>query len=517
MKNKGSLLFFLLIFCSLILSACTASDEKENGSNTDAGSDSSEITVALPAEPSTLLGSTDPAAATHLILRNIYNNLMSYDGEGNFVPELATEWKNIDELTWEFKLREGVKFHNGAPFNAESVKYTVDYLTNPESKSAFSGKWVKDLKEVKIVDEYTIQFITHEPKVSFLHNFIINDIHPLEPGYIEEVGWEKAASNPIGTGPYKVTEWKRGESISFVVNEDYWDGEPEIKKATIKFIPEFSSRLSALLSGDVDLIKSVPFDSTERVEADANTKIISAYTGRNTFIALNTSKEGPLQDVRVRQALNYAVDTDLLIANVMNGHAKKLTSTLTPFNASHFEVDEYEYNPEKAIELLAEAGYEPEDINLTFDTTNGYFPMDSQIVQAIAGELEKLGMKINVVQNETGVYIQKATSKGMGDMYFFTSAAATEGESFYSFFYSPTGVYTYIDDQKLLEEIGAAFPIFEEKERQEAMNNIQQKLRDEAVSIPLWISEDAWGAANDVIFEPKYNEQLDFKDIKRGQ
>lgn len=515
MKNK--IVLTVLMLFALILAACTQGTAGEGKQSNESGNEGAgtakSVVIGLAAEPTTLMGSTQPAAPTYSIIGNIYGTLMDYDGKGGFTPRLATEWKNIDETTWEFKLRQGVTFHNGAPFNAESVKYTVDYLMNPDNKSAFSARWVNTIKEVKIIDEYTIQMITNEPKANFLH-VVCTDINPLEPGYVEEVGLEKAASNPIGTGAYKVKEWKRGESITFEAYNDFWEGEPEVKEITVKFIPEFSSRLSALLSGDADLIKSVPIDSIERVEGDANTKIISTITGKNAFIALNSSKEGPMQNVKVRQALNHAVDVDLLIENVMNGHAEKLTSTLTPYNVSFMNVDEYEYDPKKAIELLAEAGYKPEDLNLTFETTNGYFPMDTQIVQAISGELEKLGIKVSVVQNETGVFLQKATSKGMGDMYFITSAASTEGESFYSFYFSPTGSYTYINDQQLLEENQKAFKLFEQEERQKALNDIQQKLRDEAVSIPLWMGEDIWGAAANLTFEPRYSEALEFFSIK---
>ncbi|TQR09650.1 ABC transporter substrate-binding protein [Psychrobacillus soli] len=520
MKHGKKLLLTVLIAFALILSACTAStagEEKESDGNVKDGLlESESVVIGVAAEPTTLMGSTQPAAPTYSIIHNIYDNLIEYDGKGTFLPRLAIEWKSIDELTWEFKLREGVTFHNGAPFNAESVKYTVEYLMNPDNKSLYSGRWTDLIKEIKIIDEHTIQFITNKPKANFLH-LVYTDINPLEPGYVEKVGIEEAASNPIGTGPYKFKEWKVGESISFVANEDFWEGEPETKELTVKFIPEFSSRLSALLSGDVELIRSVPTDSIDRVEQDQNTKIISTMSGKNAFIALNSSKEGPLQNVKVRQALNHAIDVDLLIKNVMNGHAQKLTSTLTPFNVSYLAVDEYEYDPEKAIKLLAEAGYKPEDLNLTFDTTNGYFPMDTQVVQAIAGELEKLGIKINVVQNETGVFLQKATSKGMGDMYFITSAASTEGESFYSFYFSTTGAYTYINDQKLLEENVEAFKIFDPVQRQKAMDGIQQRLRNEAVSIPLWTGEDIWGAADNISFEPKYSEVVDFYSIKRSK
>ncbi|WP_066304133.1 ABC transporter substrate-binding protein [Bacillus sp. FJAT-29814] len=518
--RDGKIWIPFIMICSLLLSACTAGTanvgKKETDSESSGKTDTSSIVIGLATEPTTLMGSTDPVASTSGIIQNIYSQLLDYDGKGDFIPKLATEWKNIDEFTWEFKLREGVKFHNGAPFNAESVKYTVDYMINPENKSVYGSRWMKVLKEVKIIDEHTIQFITNRPMANFL-TVAFTDFHPLEPGYVEQVGKEEASKKPIGTGPYKVKEWKRGEYVTFEAFDDFWGGKPEIKNVTIKVIPEFSSRLSALLSGDVDLIKSVPVDSVERVKADSNSKIISALTGKNAFIALNTFHEGPIQDVRVRKALNHAIDVDSLLKNVMNGKGEKLTSTLTPFNISYTEVDGYDYNPEKAKKLIQEAGFKPEDIQLTLETTNGYFPMDSQIAQAIAGELGKIGIKVTVEQVETGVYIQRATSQKMKDMYFFNSAASVEGENFYSFYFSPAGVYRFHNNPELLEGIQKSFSIFNQEERQKEMATIQNRLRDEAVTIPLWMTEDIWGARKDIEFKPRFNETLEFFEIKRGQ
>ncbi|MEH7247802.1 ABC transporter substrate-binding protein [Neobacillus niacini] len=520
MKNTKIMWVILLFVFTLIISGCTSESagttSKENNSNSKEEKVSTSLVVALAQEPTTLLGSTTPVSSTSEIIRNITSRLIGYDGKGNFVPMLATEWKNIDEHTWEFKLREGVKFTNGAPFNAESVKYTMDFMLNPDNKSLYGSRWMKELKEFRVIDEYTFQLITVKPNPSLLHR-VVTDFMPIEPGYVEQVGIEEAGKKPIGVGAYKLVEWKSGEYIKLEANEDYWEGAPEIKDVTITFIPEFSSRLSALLSGEVDLIKSVPVDSMERVEADENSKIISALTGKPTFVGLSTFKDSPLRDVKVRQALNYAIDVDSLIKNVMNGKAQKLTGTLTPFNASYIKMEGYKYNPEKAKELLKEAGYEPGEITLKFETTNGYFPMDSQVTQAIAGELEKIGIKVEVVQHETGIFVQKVTSQNMENMFYYHTAASTEAESFYSFFMSPTGTYRFHNNPELLEEVAATFPIFNQQERQEAMAGIQRKLSDEAVIIPLWVGEDIWGARKDISFEPTFNEMLEIHNIKRGQ
>lgn len=520
MKKKNIVLNYLLILMAVfMLAACTDGTSGNSSENVDksngASNESSEdIIVGVPAEPATLMGSKEPAASTSMIIRNVYGQLIDYDGNGNFIPMLATEWKAIDELTWEFKLRQGVKFHNGADFNAKSVEYTMNFMLDPENQSAYGSRWKNELAEFKVIDDYTFQIKTKKPNAGLLHR-VYTDFQPLEPGYVEEVGIEEASQKPIGTGAYKVVEWKRGESITFEANEEYWEGSPSIKKVTVKFVPEFSSRLSALLNGEIDLIKGVPVDSVNLVESEKDTKVISALTGKPSFVLFNTFKDGPLRDIRVRQAINYGLDVDKLIENVMNGRAERLYGSLTPFNASYKKLDGYKYDPEKAKQLLKEAGYE-NGLDLVFDTTNGYFPMDSQIVQAIAGELKQIGINITIQQHESGVYIKKATSQNMDDMYFYTAAASTEGESLYSFFYTNSGIYRFSNNTELLDYIESKFVIFDPTERQKAMDEIQQRISDEALILPLWIAEDIWGAKKDIDFKPKFNETLNFYTIKRG-
>ncbi|PIC63885.1 hypothetical protein CSV79_09415 [Sporosarcina sp. P13] len=521
MKNTRKFTLVLFIAISMLLVACTANTADESPKDSDANSNSNsekktDIVIAVTAEPTTLMGSMTPDFSVYSINKNIYDRLIDYDGKGNFTPKLATEWKSVDELTWEFKLREDVKFHNGAPFNAESIKYTIDYMLDPANKSVYGSRWKTNLEELKVIDDYTVQFITKTPMAGFLSR-AVTDFQFIEPGYVEEVGVEEASNKPIGTGPYKLKEWKKSEYLVFEANEDYWNGAPEIKEAKVRFIPEFSSRLSALLSGDVDLIASVPVDSMERIESDSDSKIISGLTGRPSQILLNTFKEGPLQDVKVRQALNYAIDVDMLLENVMNGQGKKQLGTLTPINLNYTEVEGYGYDPEKALELIAEAGYKPEDIKLTFNTTNGFSPMDSQVTQAIAGELEKLGLDITIQQVEAGVFMERLGSQKIDDMAFMTFAASTDAESYLSFLFAPTGTYRWHNDPELSKEIGATFNELDPEKRQKNFSEIQHRLHDEAVSIPLWTTNDIWGGRKDIEFKPRFDEILEINDIKRGE
>ncbi|TGU83150.1 ABC transporter substrate-binding protein, partial [Mesorhizobium sp. M00.F.Ca.ET.186.01.1.1] len=167
-----------------------------------------------------------------------------------------TEWKNIDPLTWEFKLRQGVKFTNGEPFNAEAVKFNIDYILDEKNNSFYRSRW-KDVKEVKVIDDQTVQVITAQPFPTLLLR-IADDLLIMAPKHTKEVGLEKAATDPVGTGAYKFDKWTRDDSLKLVANEEYWQGAPSIKRVTFRIIPEFSARLSAFLGGEIHLFKNVP-------------------------------------------------------------------------------------------------------------------------------------------------------------------------------------------------------------------------------------------------------------------
>ncbi len=506
---RQKLFAFMLMILMVATAACSSGTAGTSPSSEGEGNKpkKTDLVIGFEADAATLLANTDVNYVTDVQIRNIYEPLMDRDSEtGEIIPALATEWKNIDEYTWEITLREGVKFHNGASFNAETVKFNIDYVLDEKNNSFYRSRWV-DVKEVKVVDEYKVQIITSNPLPTLIAG-MTDDLMMMEPGYIKEVGLEEAAKKPVGTGPYKFKEWLRDDHLTMEANEYYWNGPPSIKTVTFRYIPEFSSRLSGFLSGEIDLFKNVPVDSVDKVKNDSNSKIESVGSSRINYVALNTFYDGPLQDKRVRQAINYAVDVDELLNSVLNGHGTKMTGPLSKINTHYAETKDYGYNPDKAVELLKEAGYQPNELELTLDTPSGRYPMDSQIAQAIAAQLQKIGVKVNVQVNEWGNHLAKIRQREMKDMYILGWGPAFEAPSTIGNLFSEDTPYSSFYEPEVEKMISESLQLFEEGARTKAFADIQQRLVEEAVWVPLWQQADLYAVNKALNFKPRVDEKI---------
>src|SRR5213595_1694948 len=296
---------------------------------------SKEVVIALGAEPRTMLAVTIVDWTTNTQLEHIYDRLLDRDARTlKPRPMLATGWKIVDDTTWEFTLRQGVRFHNGEPFNAESVKATMEYLQNPANKSHYAAYW-KLVKEVQIVNDHTVRFVTEKPWPSLIDRAASTDFLVLPAKALRELGPAKLAEKPIGTGPFKFVDWKRDERLVLERNPDYWQGPADVRAVTFRFIPEFSARLASLLSGEIDIMKDVPPHTVDAVERSGRARLRSAVSSRINYLALVNLRPGPMHDLRVRRALNHAVDVDELIAQVLKGRATKICGPLSPANVDY--------------------------------------------------------------------------------------------------------------------------------------------------------------------------------------
>jgi peptide/nickel transport system substrate-binding protein len=498
---------FILLLLMVFSTACSQKSAGIDSNSSNGGSKKEDVVIGIEADAATLLANTDVNYVTDVQIRNMYDPLIIRDpASGEFKPNLATEWKNIDENTWELTLRKGVKFQNGATFNAEAVKFNIDYILDKKNNSFYRSRWA-DVKEVKVLDDYKVQIITIKPFPSLIGQ-IADDLLIMEPGHVKDVGLEEAAKTPVGTGPYKFKEWVRDDHLTLEANNDYWKGKPSIKKVTFRYIPEFSSRLSSFLSGEINLFKNVPVDSVDKVKNDPNSKIESVGSSRINYLALNNLHKGPLQDKRVRQAINYAVDVDELLKTVLNGNGTKMTGPLSKINADYVETADYGYDPDKAVKLLKDAGYKPEDLKLTLDTPSGRYPMDSQVAQAIAAQLKRIGITVNVHVNEWGNHLAKIRQREMGDMYILGWGPAFEAQSTVQNLFMKDAPYSGFYDKNVEKVINAAIPIFDQAKRKEAFKNIQNLLVEEAAWVPLWQQADIYAVNKGLKFTPRVDESM---------
>jgi peptide/nickel transport system substrate-binding protein len=369
----------------------------------------------------------------------VYDALVYRDPETlEFKPLLATAWRQIDELTLEFDLRQGVKFHNGDNFTTADVAYTIDYISNPESK-IFSPETAAWIDSVDVVDDHTIRIRAKKPTPLALNYIMQLAILPAK--YHQEVGKDAFGRSPVGTGPYKVARGS-GNSVVFTRNEGYFDGggknKPHIGTLVYKTVPDVTAQVAELMTGAVDWAYYIPTDLTERMGKNPRIKITNAETFRVGFLTMNIAKnppeDSPLRDIRVRQALNHAIDRKALAASLIGPASQIINTACSPLQfGCRQDLPGYEYSPEKARALLAEAGY-PNGFDID---VYGY--RSRPVAEAILGYLRAINVRGNLKWMQYPAVV-KARRDGQAAIVVddFGSSGVADAGYILSFFFNKT-------------------------------------------------------------------------------
>src|SRR6266511_4224872 len=430
-----------------------------------------EIVVGLGAEPRSMLAVTIVDWTTNNMLEHIYDRLLDRDAKTlKPKPMLATSWKVVNDTTWEFTLRQGVRFHNGEPFNAHSVKATMEYELDPASKSHYAtAAYWKPVKEVQVVNDYTVRFVTEKPLPSLIDQASLTASLMMPAKALKEQGPQALAQKPIGTGPFTFVEWRRDERLVLERNSDYWGGPADASRVTFRFIPEFSARMAALLSGEIDIMKDVPPHVVEAIERSGRARLRATVSSRINYLALVNLKPGPMQDVRVRRAMNHAVDVDELIKQVLRGRATRMCGPLSPANVDYAPVECYRHDVARAQALFREAGVDPTKLQLTLDTPAGRYPLDKDVSLAIAAQLQRLGIKANVVVNEWGTHLDKIKNRNTGEMFFLGWGPALHGQGTMQPLFLADQIYSsYGHNRTIDDKIARAQTLLDPKARADA-------------------------------------------------
>lgn len=382
-----------------------------------------KIVIALGGELSNLDPQKSSSNYQWACYRFTYDYLVRREykeGRIQHSPMLATSWEAINDTTWIFYLRKGVKFDNGEDFNAESVKYTIERQLDPKTKATWRSN-LAFIDKVEILDPYTVKVITKEPAPLLITNIAFG-LAMLPPKYFKEKGDSYVALHPCGTGPFKFVRWVKDQELVLEANDNYWAGPPKIKTLVIKPIPEDSTRVAALLSGDVDIAKDIPVHLIPMVNNSGRAKVSTVPAALGISIMFDTLTKGPLQDKRVRQAINYAVDKQKIIDTIMEGHGTVLASCLSP-SIVGFDpnLKPYPYDAQKAKTLLKEAGFEG-GLTLRYSTPSGRYVKDKEFAEAIAGQLAKVGITVNLQVLEWGMYMSGWNAGTLGEMFVIGQA-----------------------------------------------------------------------------------------------
>ncbi len=484
---------------------------------------SGRLVIAQGVDATTLHPNDHRETPTGNVTANIFDPFFKRATDGGLLPGLATEVTPVGELTWELKLREGVVFHNGEPFNAESAKFTFDQLIDPDNPLRTSDLWTS-VERVEIVDDYTIRVHTSRPLATFLTQ--LTQIYAVPKGYVEEHGVNHFASNPVGTGPYRFVRWARDQEVVLEANPDYWMGAPSIQTVVFRPIPEASSRVAELLTGGVDIITNLSPEAVPTVERSGRAEARTVPSIRNIFIVLNVKGEGPLDDRRVRQALNYAVDKQAIIDAILGGDGVANGCPLNPYMYGYDEAlcAPFAYDPERARALLAEAGYEG-GFSFTMGSPDGRYLNDRQVAEAVVGQLEQIGVRAELRVQEWSTYVGQILERkipteawliGWGNSQFDAD------NTLFSLLYggtiengAPRSVFSYLKNGELDQLLADARATVDQQARAELYRQALEIVREEAPWIFLYQQVDIYGVSNQVDWEPRPDELIWAFDASR--
>jgi peptide/nickel transport system substrate-binding protein len=358
------------------------------------------------------------------ILMNMYDGLVRYaDGSLEVEPALATSWEISEDGTeYTFSLREGVTFHDGTPFNAEAVEFNFERMLDEDHPYADTGPFplsffFSSVQDVEVIDDLTVKFTLDAPYAPFLSNLAYPTGLIVSPTGVMEHG-EDFGRNPAGTGPFEFAEWASNERVVVTRYEDYWDGAAELEAVVFRPITDPNTRVAEMLSGGIDMMVEVPPDSVSLFEEDGFA--LHEQAGPHLWFLILNLREGPFQDVRVRQAINYAIDKESLVTDILQGTAEIASGPTPPAFAWAYNdaLEPYPYDPERARELLAEAG--AEGAELTFYVTEGGSGMLDPIPMgtAIQADLAEVGLTVNIETYEWNTFLGEVNPglEGKADM-----------------------------------------------------------------------------------------------------
>lgn len=423
-------------------------------------------------------------------------------------PQIAESWEQTSDTSYTFKIRQGIKFHDGSDLTAEDVKFSIERAIN----SAAVSYVIDFVDSVEVVDDYTVIVNLKAPYAPALRNLSV-PFTAIVPKAVVEADEEGFRQHPIGSGPYKFVEWKQGDSVKLEAFEDYYAGEAATKNLVMKVIPEAAQRTIALETGEIDLAYDILPNDISKIEENPDLTLYNAPSLTCYYISMNMNKE-PFNIPEVREAINLAIDRELLIETIACGAGQAADAIIAPAVYGYVSPGAYEYNPEKARELLAEAGYAS-----GFDTSIWVNDNQTRIeaCQAIQAMLMDIGINCSVEVMEFGSFIQ-ATSNGEHDMGYFGWVTSTRDAdyTYYSLEHSsqqgPAGNRTFLADPEVDELVEIGRTSTDEAVRMDAYGKLSVKLKEINNNAPIYYSNITAGSSNKVenfVMDPIGYHKLD--------
>jgi peptide/nickel transport system substrate-binding protein len=440
---------------------------------------------------------------------NVFDNLTSRHPDGKLYPGLATEWKLSGQTTWTFKLRSGVKFHNGDPFTSADAKASIERTYDPNVKSMVATA-LSTIDRIEAPDPGTLVIHTKKPdpllpaRLGFYGGQIVPE------KYLKSAGADGFNAKPVGTGPVKVGSWTKDDKLVLEANADYWGGKPDFDRFVMRPIPETAPRIASLLKGETDIITQLPPDQGERVAGGPTTRVAGALYAGLYVLAVN-SKRPPLDNPLVKQALSAALDREAIVKELWRGRGIVPSQPIAKGD-NHFDASlpPLAFKPGVARDLLKKAGYKGEEI--VIETTVGYLSNDKQMSEAIQGMWKDAGVNAKVEVIEYSVRAQKNREKSFKGV-FWSDPTSTLGDPDGMMWrlLGPGGPQDYWRHARWDELGNAARFSVDEKFRAEAYKEMTKIFLENFPWIPVIQPYEDYGLQKYVEFTPNPNQQFEIR------
>lgn len=416
----------MLIILSLLVSACGSKEAAPQGAKEGAAVEPKDFTIAVSGDPVSFDPHNTTDTISSLINYQIYDRLVTFNAKMEIVPQLAKSWTvSEDGKIWTFELNTGISFTDGTPFNAEAVKTSFERVANKDKKLSQYTLVGSFIDKITTEGETKVIFHLKAPQGAFLGNLASSNSSILSPKSIKE-NEQGLAKNPVGTGPFKLKEWTTGTAVVLEANPQYWAGKPGLKTVTFKNVPESSSRVIMLETGEADLVASLPLSELKRLEKVDKIVVNSIKANRIAYVGFNTTKE-PLNQVKVRQAINYAIDKDTLVNKLYEGRVKTATSAISETTIGYSNVGSYPFDMAKAKQMIQEAGVVPGNVSLRLILAANV-TQDKPAAEFVQNSLQQLGFKVELQTLELGTYLSTLKDPSKYDL-FMRGALATTGDA----------------------------------------------------------------------------------------
>lgn len=488
------------------------------------------LTIGRGNEPQSIDPQFSRTGPNQMTALHIFDRLVLTDANVRTVPGLAESWELVDPTTWRVNLRQGVTFHDGSPFTAADVVYSMERAPNVPNSPASFAQGVADIAGMTIVDDHTIEFTTNEPTPLFLES--IGTIYIVSKAASE--GRESADFNSgeaaIGTGPYKFVSWTPGESLVLERNADYWGEKPAYERVEMRFISNDAARVAALLSGAVDLIDLVPPADLPSLKQNGDINVVTAPSVRLIYLALNQRDDAPgytdtagnpldanpVRDARVREAISLMIDRAALVDRVLYG-AGEPASQIVPEGVFGYNPDipVPQANIDRARELLADAGY-PDGFGLTIHGSNDRFSLDGEVAQAVGQLLARGGLTVNAVETLPYSVFAKAAGDNQYGAFLFSYGNST-GEASRGLM---SVLHSYDRENKrgtlnrfrysnpdFDAAIQAAVQIMGDAQRERALGEAAAIAFGETGLVPLYFQAVSWASRAGIDYNPRRDER----------